>query len=80
MARLTLDLAKRSWKHIRKVSEDYAKRYAHSLHTALDKVYFLKTYMYFIIIINRNLMVISSMPSSGHVLFASLLSPSHSGS
>lgn len=29
--------AKRSWKHIRKVAEDYAKAYAHSLHTALDK-------------------------------------------
>lgn len=29
--------AKRSWKHIRKVAEAYAKRYSHSLHTALDK-------------------------------------------
>jgi len=29
--------AKRSWKHIRKVGEEYAKKYAHSLHTALDK-------------------------------------------
>jgi len=29
--------SKRSWKHIRKVSEDYAKRYAHSLHTAIEK-------------------------------------------
>jgi len=29
--------AKRSWKHIRKVGEEYAKRYSHSLHTAIDK-------------------------------------------
>jgi annexin A7/11 len=29
--------SKRSWKHIRKVADDYAKRYKHSLHTALDK-------------------------------------------
>jgi len=29
--------AKRSWRHIRKVADAYAKRYAHSLHTALDK-------------------------------------------
>lgn len=29
--------AKRSWKHIRRVAEEYAKQYAHSLHTALDK-------------------------------------------
>jgi len=29
--------AKRSWKHLRKVAEEYAKRYSHSLHTALDK-------------------------------------------
>jgi annexin A7/11 len=29
--------AKRSWKHIRKVAEDYATLYSHSLHTALEK-------------------------------------------
>jgi len=29
--------AKRSWKHIRKVSEEYANLYSHSLHTALSK-------------------------------------------
>jgi len=29
--------AKRSWKHIRKVAEDYAKLYSHSLHTAIEK-------------------------------------------
>lgn len=29
--------AKRSWKHIRKVSEEYAKQYSHSLHTAIEK-------------------------------------------
>jgi annexin A7/11 len=29
--------SKRSWKHIRKVAEDYAKQYSHSLHTALEK-------------------------------------------
>jgi len=28
---------KRSWKHLRHVSEEYAKLYSHSLHTALDK-------------------------------------------
>jgi len=29
--------AKRSWKHIRSVSEAYAKQYSHSLHTAIEK-------------------------------------------
>jgi len=29
--------AKRSWKHIRRVSDEYAKLYSHSLQTALDK-------------------------------------------
>jgi hypothetical protein len=29
--------AKRSWKHIRHVAEQYAKQYSHSLHTAIDK-------------------------------------------
>jgi len=29
--------AKRSWKHLRQVSEHYAKQYSHSLHTALEK-------------------------------------------
>jgi len=29
--------AKRSWKHLRRVSEEYAKLYTHSLHTALEK-------------------------------------------
>jgi len=29
--------SKRSWKHIRRVSEEYAKLYSHSLHTAIDK-------------------------------------------
>jgi len=29
--------AKRSWKHIRKVADEYAKLFSHSLHTALEK-------------------------------------------
>jgi len=29
--------AKKSWKHIRKVSEEYAKLFSHSLHTAIEK-------------------------------------------
>jgi len=29
--------AKRSWKHLRRVAEEYAKKYSHSLHTAIEK-------------------------------------------
>jgi len=29
--------AKRSWKHLRKVTEEYGKKYSHSLFTALEK-------------------------------------------